>query len=284
MSAETSDQAKATIVLIHGLWMTPRSWEHWVDRYKSRGHEVLAPSWPGMEGEVEQLNRDPSPMKGMGITKIVDHYDNIIRGLGSPPIVMGHSIGGTVLQLLVDRGLGRAAVGIAPGTVKGVPDLPLSTLRSSFPVLGNPFNRGKATGLSAKQFHYAFCNTMSREESDRVYERYHVPAANRALFDVGFATFTRNGPTTVDFTRDDRAPLLSIAFSQDHIVPPKAARHNVEKYGKSKAITVFKEFPGRPHFPGAPGWEEVADYALEWATNPTAGEAKQAEQGVAQAG
>ena len=269
MSTAPAPTNSETIILIHGLWMTPRSWEHWIERYESRGHRVLAPSWPGLEAEVEELRRDPSPMKGLGITKIADHYEGIIRGLDSPPIIMGHSIGGAVTQVLLDRGLGRAAVGVAPGTVKGVPDLPLSTLRSAFPVLGNPFNRGKATGLSPKQFHYAFCNTMSREESDKVYERYHVPAANRALFDVGFATFTRNAPTTVDFTKDDRAPMVFIAFENDHIVPPKAARHNVEKY-KSKAITAFKEFPGRPHFPGAPGWEEVADYAIDWATNPRA--------------
>jgi pimeloyl-ACP methyl ester carboxylesterase len=272
MSAQPSPQ---TIVLIHGLWMTPRSWENWAQRYESRGHRVLARSWPGMQGEVEELRRDPSPMRGLGIRQIVDHYDGIIRGLDSPPIIMGHSIGGTVLQLLLDRGLGAAGVGIAPGTVKGVPDLPLSTLRSAFPVLGNPFNRNKTTGLSAKQFHYAFCNTMSREESDKVYERYHVPAANHALFDVGLATFTRNGPTKVDFTRPGRAPMLSIAFDQDHIVPPKAARHNVEKYAKSKSITEYKEFAGRPHFPGAPGWEEVADHALDWATKHAGAEARQ---------
>ena len=271
MTAPAPQPGTPDIVLVHGLWMTPRSWEHWIDRFKGRGHTVHAPAWPGMDAEVEQLNRDPSPMKGLGITRIVDHYDDFIRGLDSPPIIMGHSIGGTVLQLLLDRGLGRAGVGIAPGTVKGVPDLPLSTLRSAFPVLGNPFNRNKATGLTAKQFHYAFCNTMSREESDKVYERYHIPAANHALFDVGFATFTRNGPTKVDFTRDDRAPMLSIAFEDDHIVPPKAARHNVEKYRNPKVITAFKEFPGRPHFPGAPGWEEVADYAIDWASNPRPG-------------
>jgi len=280
MTIDNVSQAKAPIVLVHGLWMTPRSWEHWIARYEGRGYDVHAPAWPGMDAEVEQLNRDPSPMKGLGITRIVDHYDDIIRGLASPPIIMGHSIGGTIVQLLLDRGLGRSAVGVAPGTVKGVPDLPLSTLRSAFPVLGNPFNRGKATGLSRKQFHYAFGNTMSREESDKIYERYHVPAANRALFEVGFATFTRNAPTTVDFTRDDRAPMLFLAFGEDHVVPPKAARHNAEKY-KSKAVTAYKEFPGRPHFPGAPGWEEVADYALAWAENPTARDSKRSEPSVA---
>ena len=119
------------IVLIHGLWMTPRSWEHWVERYRARGHEVLAPSWPGLEGEVEALRADPTPLTEQSITKIVDHYDGIIRGLDSAPIIMGHSFGGTFTQLLLDRGLGRAGVGVDSATVKGVLSLPLSTLRSA---------------------------------------------------------------------------------------------------------------------------------------------------------
>jgi pimeloyl-ACP methyl ester carboxylesterase len=254
-----------TIVLIHGLWMTPRSWEGWAALYEERGHRVLAPAWPGLEPEVEELRRDPTPLTRLDVTKIVDHYDRIIRELGDPPIVMGHSIGGTITQLLVDRGLSSAAVGVASATVKGVLDLPLSTIRSAFPVLGNPFNRGKATGLTPKQFHYAFGNTMSREESDKVYERYHVPAANRVLFQVGLANLTPGAPTKVDFGRSDRAPLLFAAFGEDHVVPAKASRHNAEKYRKSTAVTEFKEFPGMPHHPGAPGWEQVADYALNWA-------------------
>jgi pimeloyl-ACP methyl ester carboxylesterase len=256
--------ASSNVVLIHGLWMTPRSWEHWAARYEERGHRVTAPAWPGLEVEVEELRRDPTPLTQLSVTKVVDHYDRIVRGLDSPPIVMGHSIGGTITQLLVDRGLTSAAVGVASATVKGVLDLPLSTLRSAFPVLGNPFNRGKATGLSPKQFHYAFGNTMSRAESDKVYERYHVPAANRVLFEVGLANLTPGAPTKVDFGRDERAPLLFAAFGDDHVVPAKASRHNAEKYRKSNAVTEFKEFPGRPHFPGAPGWEDVADYALDW--------------------
>jgi pimeloyl-ACP methyl ester carboxylesterase len=254
-----------TIVLIHGLWMTPRSWEGWAARYEERGHRVLAPAWPGLDAEVEQLRRDPTPLTQLSVTKIADHYEHLIRELDGPPIVMGHSMGGMITQLLVDRGLPKAAVGVASATVKGVLDLPLSTIRVSLPVLGNPFSAGKATGLSAKQFHYAFCNTMSREESDKVYERYYVPAANRVLFQVGLANLTPNAPTKVDFARSDRAPLLFAAFGEDHVVPAKASRHNAEKYRKSTAVTEFKEFPGRPHFPGAPGWEDVADYALDWA-------------------
>ena len=255
-----------TIVFIHGLWMTPRSWEQWAPHYESRGYRVLAPAWPGLEVEVEALNRDPSPLTKLDVRTVVDHYARIISELESPPIIVGHSLGGTMMQLLLDRGLGAAGVGVASAAVKGVRDLPLSTLRASRPVLGNPFNRGKATPLSAKQFHYAFGNTLSREASDALYSGYHVPAANRVLFEVAFANLSRKTPVQVDFGRDRRAPMLLIAFGEDHVVPPKPIRHNAEKYAKSKATTAFKEFAGRPHFPAAPGWEEVADYALTWAT------------------
>jgi len=259
-----------TIVLIHGLWMTPLSWEHWVVRYRELGHEVLAPAWPGLEGGVEALRRDPTPLTRLDVSKVVDHYETIIGGFDRPPIIVGHSFGGTFMQLLVDRGLGSAGVGVASATVKGVRDLPLSTIRATSPALRNPFARGRATGLTPKQFHYAFANTLPREESDRIYERHHVPASNRVLAEGAFANLVPNAPTKVDFGRDQRAPMLFIAFGEDHVIPPKATRHNAEKYGRSKAITAYREFPGRPHFPGAPGWEEVADFALDWAAAPRA--------------
>jgi pimeloyl-ACP methyl ester carboxylesterase len=272
--AQSQQSSPDTIMFIHGLWMTSRSWENWKERYESRGYKVLAPSWPGLEGEVEALNADPTPLTQLNVDKIVDHYQTIIRGLDSRPVIFGHSLGGSLMQLLLARDLAAAGVGVAPGTVRGVPDLPLSTIRATRPVLGRPFNRGNASPLNRKQFHYAFCNTMSQEESDQVYDRYHVPAANRVLAEVAYATITRNKSVTVDFDRE-RAPMLSIAYQYDHIIPPKVARHNAEKYSKSKSITAFTEFPDRPHFPGAPGWEEVADYALTWVEEHT-GERAQA--------
>jgi pimeloyl-ACP methyl ester carboxylesterase len=261
--------APDTIVLIHGLWMTPRSWEGWIGRYEERGFKVLAPSWPGMEGEVEALNANPAPIAKLDTRRIVDHYERIIRGLDSEPIIMGHSFGGAFVQLLLGRGFGAAGVGVASATVKGVPDLPLSTIRATFPVLRNPFNRGKAVPLSPEQFHYAFANTLDRRASDDNYRRYHVPAAATVLFESALANLRRHPPTEVDFGKDDRAPMLFIAFENDHIIPPKATRHNAKKYAGSKAPTAFTVFPGRPHFPAAPGWEEVADAALAWALDPS---------------
>jgi pimeloyl-ACP methyl ester carboxylesterase len=269
MSAARTDPTGAgTIVMIHGLWMTPRSWEHWAERYRSKGYTVLTPAWPGMEVEVEALNADPSPLEKLDVDTIVDHYEELIRELDSPPIIMGHSFGGGFTQILLDRGVGAAGVGVAPATVKGVRELPLSTLRASAPLLSHPFR--KYGGLNEKQFHYAFANTLSQEESDKIRERYAVPGPTGVLKEGAFADFTRHAAMSVNFENEDRAPMLFIAFENDHIIPPKVARHNAEKY-TAKPVD-FKEFPGRPHFPGVSGWEEVADYALDWATtNATPG-------------
>lgn len=253
-----------TIVLIHGLWLTPRSWERWIERYSGKGYRVLAPAWPGMDGEVEALNTDPSPLARLTVERIVDHYESIIIDLERPPIIMGHSFGGTFTQILLDRGLGAAGVGVASATVKGVPDLPLSTIKVAAPGL-NPFKKGEPVPLTAKEFHYAFTNTLSEEESDRIYARYHVPAATNVLREYAFASLHPEAPTKVDFAREGRAPLLFIGFGEDHVMPPRVVGHNEAKYDDSVSITEYREFAGRPHFPAVPGWEQVADYALTWA-------------------
>ena len=255
------------IVLIHGLWMTPKSWEKWIERYESRGYTVVAPAWPGLEGDVEALRRDPSKLSHLDIAKILAHYERIIRELDSPPIVVGHSFGGAFAQVLNDRGLGAATVSLDGATVRGIPDLPLSTLRSTFHVLANPLNRRKGVPFSFKHFRYAFGNTVTEAQAREAWERYAVPAAARVLFEGAMANLNPRTPLKVDFKSDDRAPLLFIGGGRDHVVPAKVSRKLAGKYRESSAITEYKEFPERSHWTaGEPGWEEVADYALSWAT------------------
>jgi len=258
-----------TIVLIHGLWLTARSWEDWQRRYEERGYTVLAPSWPGMEAEVEALNADPRPIAGITIDGVIDHYEKLIRSLDRPPIIMGHSFGGIFMQVLLDRGVGAAGVGVASAAVRGVLDVPLSQIRSVSSAL-SPFKKGQAVSLSPKEFHYAFTNTMSAAESNAIFERYHVPAPTDVLQEGALASLHRNSPTKVDFDRPDRAPLLMIGFGEDHLVPPKVVRSNERKYDDDASLTEYVEYPGRPHFPGAPGWQEVADASLEWAERASA--------------
>ncbi|MFJ6199299.1 alpha/beta hydrolase [Micromonospora sp. NPDC092111] len=259
-----------TIVLIHGLWMTPRSWEGWAGRYRARGFHVLTPAWPGLDREVEALRQDPGPMAGTTLGQVIDHYAAVVRDLPHPPIVIGHSYGGLAAQVLADRGLGAATVAVAPAPVKGVLRLPISTLRAAYPVLHSPANRHRAVQISPDEFRYAFGNTLPPDESDRAWQRYAVPAVGRVLFDGAFANLDPRSAATVDTGRDDRPPLLLIAGGEDHVAPPSLVKANAGLYQKSRAVTAYHEFPGRSHFTvGAPGWEAVADYALEWAVETT---------------
>jgi alpha-beta hydrolase superfamily lysophospholipase len=265
MTEATSD----TIVLIHGLWLTPRSWEHWISRYTAAGYTVLAPPWPGLDGEVEALRADPTALTGLTVSTIVDHYERIVRGLDRPPMIIGHSFGGTFVQLLLDRGLGAVGVAIAPAPVKGV-ELSLSTVRTMLPVLRNPANRHRAVPLTPDQFHDAFANTMTAAQARVAYDRYLVPAAGGVLFEGALAGLRPGAATKVDFANRNRAPLLFVAGGADRLIPPAVTRVNARRYRRSGALTAYREFPGRSHFTiGQPGWEEVADHALSWALTPT---------------
>lgn len=255
-----------TIVLIHGLWMTSRSWEHWAQRYAARGFRVLTPAWPGMDREVEELRAAPAPIAAQRIADIADHYEAIVRDLPRPPIIMGHSFGGLVAQLLLDRRLGAAVVAVHPAPVRGVLKLPPSTLRSGYSILHNPANRHRAVPFTPEDFRYAFGNTISQEQSDAAWERYAVPGAGHVLFEAAFANLDPNSATEIDKKRSDRAPLLITAGGEDHVVPATLASSIANLYRSSTALTGYREFPGRSHFAGGePGWEEEADFALEWA-------------------
>jgi pimeloyl-ACP methyl ester carboxylesterase len=268
MSTNGASSRKPTIVLIHGLWLTPRSWEAWIERYQKAGYNVIAPSWPGLEGEVEAIRKDPSPLKRLKLKTVVDHYERFIHKLDSPPIIMGHSFGGLITQILIDRGLGAAGVLVDSAQTAGVPVLPFSTIRAGFPILGNPFSYGGATSLTPSQFNYAFTNELDAADSQKVYDRYQIPAANSILWDAAFALLNPNASSKVNYSNSSRAPLLFIAGSKDHIVPPAINKSNVRKYVRnSTAVTDYREFPNRTHHTvGQKGWEEVADFALQWAT------------------
>ncbi|MCX5373724.1 alpha/beta hydrolase [Streptomyces sp. NBC_00103] len=258
--------APDTIVLIHGFWVTPRSWEHWIAHYEKRGLRVLAPAYPGFEAEVESLNADTAPIEQVTVPQIVERLETLVRGLDRPPVLVGHSAGGVFVQLLLDHGFGAAGVAINSAPTEGVAVLPLTQIKAAFPVLKNPANRHRAVGLTFDQWHYAFTNTLPEQESRALYERYAVPASGSIFFDSALATLRPGHQSTyVDYHNDDRAPLLFVSGEEDHLMPPKVQRSNARHY-RSNTVTEVREFAGRPHLlPAAPGWEEVADFALDWA-------------------
>jgi len=262
--------APDTIVLIHGFWVTPRSWEHWIARYEARGYRVLAPAYPGFEVEVEALNADPSPIEAVTVPQIVEKLEGVIGELDSPPILIGHSAGGVFTQVLLDHGFGAAGVAINSAPTEGVKRVPLSQVKATFPVLKNPGNRHRAVGFTFEQWHYAFANTFGEEESRALYERYHVPASGPIFWGSALANIhPGRDDNWVDYANDDRAPLLFISGSADNLMPPSIQRSNAKHY-KSDTITEVKEFEGPHLLPAAPGWEAVADHALSWAVDHAA--------------
>ena len=229
-----------------------------MEHYAARGFRAIARSWPGLEGDIEQLRRDPSAIARLGVRQVTEHYQAIIRKLSKPPIIIGHSFGGLITQLLLDRGLGAAGVAIASTPLAGLASLPL------------PSDSEQAQGvlpLTLEQFQDAFAHDLSEDEARALYLRYAVPGPDRALFDSEFADID-----AVDVRNHQRAPLLFIAADEDRLSPAARVKANAESYGRSNAVTDFKEFPGRTNFLIAQqGWLEVADFALDWSLHVSAG-------------
>jgi pimeloyl-ACP methyl ester carboxylesterase len=243
-----------TIVLINGLWISALSWELWVQHYTDKGYCVIAADWPGREGEIEQLRRDPSNFASLGLADVVDHYEQIIRGLETAPTIIGHGVGGLVTQILLDRGWGAAGVAIASAPPKGV-------FRSVFRNLKLAL---KGRSLTPQQFHYDFANTLGDAASVAAFDRYVVPAPNRILRQVALANFSPDAPSTVRFHNDSRAPLLLVAGGKDHVAPSSLVKANFDRYRESQADTDYKEFPDQTHF-SLLRETKIADYVLGWA-------------------
>lgn len=260
-----SSKSKGTIVLIHGLWMTPLSWEHWAKRYRDQGYNVVTPTWKQLEGKsIEEIRSNPEILSGIGVTEIFEHLVQVVSNLDESPIIMGHSFGGLFTQLLLDHGFGKAGVAIHSAQTQGVIRLPLSVVRAAWPALKNPFDINGIVDLSFDEFKFAFANGMPEDEALAGYNRYYIPSPKRPLIQVAFSNFNPKAPNKVDYHSEDRAPLLFIGGSTDNITPPSVNMENRRAY-KTSTITEYKEYSMRPHFTvSQKGWEEVADYALEW--------------------
>lgn len=256
-----------TVVFIHGNFVSKHCWDAWVARYEARGYRCLAPAYPGRDQSVAALKRSPNEpiLSTLTIEQVIDHLANTIQALPEKPIVIGHSFGGLLTQLIVQRGLASAAVAIDSVPPPGVVTLKWSFLRSLWPVV-NPFiSASKPYYMPFEHFQYTFVNDLPLDEQRAAYDAQVVPESRR----LGRGGLSRNA--RIDFTRE-HAPLLLIAGEQDHIMPASLNYSNFKRYRKGNAgsITEFKQFPGRAHYSVIAGddthWEEVADYALAWAS------------------
>jgi pimeloyl-ACP methyl ester carboxylesterase len=260
-----NENGQIPMVLVHGAWLSARSWENYSDYFAKRGFVVSTPEWPRKTGDVEDLRDSAEQSAGLGVEEIVDHYDQLIRAFDQAPVLIGHSYGGLFVELLLDRGLGRAGVALSPAPPRGILTLPLSTLKSAAPALAHHSKWHGVVTLTLEEFTYSFVNTFTPEEAAKAYERYAVPETGQIFYEAGFANFHLHSPTEVHFKNPKRAPLLIVGATEDHTVPASLSYAEFERYEKTTATTNYLEFEGRPHFHMiAPDWQEVAEGVDSW--------------------
>ena len=265
--AEQVKRANATklrpVVFVHGLWLLPSSWDRWATVFEEAGFIALAPGWPDDPETVEEANARPEVLAHKSVGQVADHFGEIIGGLKKKPAIVGHSFGGLLAQILAGRGLSAVTVAIDPAPFRGVLPLPLSALKSAFPVLHNPANRNRAIPLTFDQFRFGFANAVSEKEAKELYKTYAVPAPGKPLFQAATANFNPWTEAKVDSLNPDRGPLLIVSGEKDNTVPWAVANASFKRQKRNKAVTEIVEMPGRGHaLTIDSGWREVADTAL----------------------
>jgi non-heme chloroperoxidase len=256
---------KPPVVLIHGLWLLASSWANWAEFFRQAGYAPLTPDWPDDPATVEDARANPSAFAKKTLTQVADHTTQIIDALDAKPVVMGHSTGGLLAQMLAGRGLSAVTVAIDPGVFRGVLPLPPSVLKSSGPFLINPLTHGRAITLTLKQFTYAWANALDTREAKDLYETFHVAGSGVSLAQMGIANINPWTQAKVNTKNPDRGPLLIIEGEKDHTVPLALAQAAYKRQARNSAVTEFVKVSNRGHALTIDhGWRHVAQTALDF--------------------
>ncbi len=261
---ERANQSGLTpVFFVHGLWLLPSSWEPWRRLFEERGYATVAPGWPDDPETVEEARAHPETFAKKGIRVITDHYLEAIAKLAKKPAVVGHSFGGMMAQKIAGEGASAATVAIDPAPFRGVLPLPVSALKSAFPVLANPANYGRAVTLTFEQWKYGWGNALPEPEARELYERFHVAGAGLPLFQAATANINPWTEDRVDTTNPARGPLLLISGEKDTTVPWAVVSAAYDRQKRNPGVTEITPIPGRGHsLIIDSGWREVAEIAV----------------------
>ena len=262
---EANASGNTPVVFIHGLWLLPSSWANWVDFFKQAGYAPLTPDWPDDPETVEEARANPDVFAKKTLGQVADHTTEVINALEKKPVVMGHSTGGLLAQILVGRGLAAVTVAIDPGVFRGVLPLPVSVLKGVGPFLVNPLTRRRAITLTLDQFKYGWANALDEKETRELYGTFHVACSGIALVQMGNANLNPRTEAKVNTTTPDRGPLLIIDGEKDHTVPWAIANAAYKRQKRNPAVTEIVKMPNRGHSLTIDhGWREVAETALDF--------------------
>jgi pimeloyl-ACP methyl ester carboxylesterase len=253
------------VAFVHGLWLLPNSWDRWAALFEEAGYTSITPGWPDDPATVQEANAAPDVFAGKSVGQIADHVEAVIDRLDNRPVLIGHSFGGLLVEILAGRGLAAATVAISPAPFRGVLPLPLSALRSAAPVLSNPANRHRAVPLTYEQFRFGFANAVGEDEARELYANFAVPGSGTPIFQAASANLNPWTEAKVDAKNPERGPLLIISAEKDHTVPPAIANASFKKQKHNEGVTETVQMPGRGHaLVVDKGWQEVAQRSLDF--------------------
>ena len=256
-------EGRQPVVFVHGLWLLASSWDNWRQLFEEKGYTTLGPGWPDDPDTVDEAKQDPEVFAHKRIQQVTDHYCDVVRHLKTKPAVVGHSFGGLIAQKVAGEGVAAVTVAIDPAPFRGVLPLPLSSLKSSAPVLGNPLNYTRAVPLTFEQFRFAFANAVDESEAHELYEKYSVPAPGAPLFQAATANINPWTEAQVDTKNPARGPLLLISGESDNTVPWAITHAAYKQQEKNPGVTEIREIPDRGHSLTIDhGWREVGETAL----------------------
>lgn len=246
------------VMFIHGMFMTPDNWTKWQEYFTLHGYKTSAPAWPQHDKSVTEM-RDPKnfdALAELSLTDVLNHYRAILRDKKVKPILIGHSMGGLVAQILLSENLASAAVVLDSAPPRWTFVMSWSFTRTNWPIL-NPFSSSPLVH-DQDSFNYAFCNAQNEADQKRIFETYAVPESKS----VGRGPLTKAGSLNYETTR---GPLLLVAGSEDHIIPAKLTYANFNKYDDTPGYTEFYLAQGRDHcLMVARGWEQLAEVSRNW--------------------
>ncbi len=260
---QANDSGRVPVVFIHGLWLLPSSWDRWAAVFDEAGFSALTPSWPDDPETVEKARANPGVFANKTIGQVADHVAEVIGKLTRKPAVIGHSFGGLLAQIIAGHELSTVTVAIDAVPFRGILNLPVSSLRSSWPVLKNPANRSRAITLTFEQFRYGWANAVSNDEAKQLYDTFHVAAPGAPLFQTVTANLNPRTDARVDTQNPQRGPLLIIDGAKDHTIPWAIASASFKKQRHNPSVTELTSIPNRGHaITIDSGWREVADKTL----------------------
>lgn len=251
--------AKSTsIILIHGNFVTNKTWIEWKRRYEQRGYTVYAPANPGHDGEPADLRKKVHPdLTKTGFIDVVNNIAKLIDRLPEKPLVIGHSMAGMAAMKLLELGKVSAAVSVDGAPPKNVFP-PFATLRAVLPSFG--FFSFKRYFMGSRAWYDKhFFNTLPQNERAKAFDSVAVPESFKVSRQLVLKSYAN-----IDFKQPHK-PILFIGGGKDHIFPASLTSTLASKYKDQNSNVDLTIFDDKSHYIcGEPGWEKVADYILDW--------------------